>query len=307
LAFRRPTISRTRERVKQQRVDLRVVFNRLKSLFNGARRRLAEMPIGLLPRRQRAQALEILSNEMIFERDVPCGTLKFFAPTPLLQDRAATVLTKEPDMIRWIDRLGPRSVLWDIGANVGVFSLYAGVHAKCTVLCFEPSAANFYVLSRNIHLNRLNHFITAYCIALAGSTELGVLNLTSEDMGGAMSQFGKQGEMSHYWSGEGKSAIQGMVGFTVDDFIARFSPPFPTHLKMDVDGLEWSILQGATRTLGDSRLRAAMVELSLSNPGERDQAIALLQTVGLSLVSQGETQGTETGKAANHLFERRGR
>jgi hypothetical protein len=76
---------------------------------------------------------------------------------------------------------------------------------------------------------------------------------------------------------------------------------------MDVDGLEWSILQGATRTLGDSRLRAAMVELSLSNPGERDQAIALLQTVGLSLVSQGETQGTETGKAANHLFERRGR
>ena len=48
----------------------------------------------------------------------------------------------------------------------------------------------------------------------------------------------------------------------------QFQPPFPNYLKIDVDGLEWSILRGAKQTLGDSRLRSAMIELSVSNQDE---------------------------------------
>lgn len=240
---------------------------------------------------------------MIAEAALPGGPLKFFAPTPLLQDRAHNVLVKEPDMIRWMDGFGPDTVLWDIGANVGVFTLYAAGARRARVLAFEPSAANFHALARNVSLNQFNDRVSAYCLALSGTTELGALNVASTAMGSAMSHFGKAGEMSRYWTGGG-GASHGMVGITVDEFIERFHPPFPTHLKMDVDGLEWPILQGAVKTMRDPRLRAAMVELSLTQPAERDQAISLLAGVGLKFVAHGEAQSGGDEQAANHLFVR---
>src|SRR5262245_32711780 len=149
------------------------MLRRLKSAARGATRRLAVAPLNIVGGRIRAEAIETLSRRMIFETPIPGGSLKFFAPSPLLRDRAANVLTKEPDMIRWIDGIGKDAVLWDIGANVGVFSLYAAVRVNCKVLSFEPSAANFFVLARNIQLNRLDDRITAYCVALSGATEIG--------------------------------------------------------------------------------------------------------------------------------------
>lgn len=280
------------------------MFNRLKSLARGATRRLASAPLGLLTPRLRAEALEICSNRMIANTVIPGGALKFFAPSPLLQDRAMNLLLKEPDMIRWIDDFEKDAVFWDIGANVGVFSIYAAVRRSATVLSFEPSAANYLALSRNIQLNGLNDKVTGYCIALSSATELGVLNLACPSMGTAMSQFGKRGEMSRYWEGGGEGTAHGMMGFAIDDFIARFKPPFPAYLKMDVDGLEWPILKGATKTLLDPRLRAAMVELSLTNRGEREQATNLLENAGFKYVSHGDSQGTTKEQAANYLFER---
>jgi FkbM family methyltransferase len=230
--------------------------------------------------------------------------LHFWTPTALLLDRAKALLTKEPEMIPWLDGLTQNSVLWDIGANVGVFSLYAAKVRKCTVLAFEPSAANFHALTRNIELNDASTRVTSYCVALAGRSGTGQLNLWSPLMGSAVSHFGERGDKSRYWQGHDGAASHGMVGFTVDDFLEQFGPPFPTHLKLDVDGLEWPILQGATRTLRDPRLRSAMVEITLTHDEERTDAIRLLEGAGLKLVAQGIVQGTGGEQAANHLFER---
>ena len=270
----------------------------------GLVKRLAMWPLSVVSENLRAEALELMSSTSTAEAQVPGASLTFFAPTPLLRQRAETLLTKEPDMIAWLQQLPPDAVLWDIGANVGVFSLYAAATRKCSVLSFEPSAANFYVLTRNIQLNHLEARISAYCVALSGETKLGVLNLDSAALGGSMTQFGQAGEISRYSTG-GHALSHGMLGITIDEFVKRFAPPFPTHVKMDVDGLELPILQGAASTLRDSRITSAMVELSLSNPAERDRAIAILAAAGLHLVSQGESQGNAGESAANHLFVRR--
>jgi FkbM family methyltransferase len=172
------------------------------------------------------------------------------------------------------------------------------------VLAFEPSAANFYVLTRNIQLSQVADRVTAYCVALSGETALGVLNLASAELGAALTQFGKAGEMSRYSERESRGALHGMLGFTVDEFIGRFAPPFPTHIKMDVDGLEWAILQGATAVLNDDRLRSIMVELSLTDRDERASAIGLLERAGFELVGQGAAQGAGREQAANHRFDR---
>jgi hypothetical protein len=123
-------------------------------------------------------------------------------------------------------------------------------------------------------------------------------------MGASISQFGQPGEMSRYWGGQEGAAAHGMIGFTIDSFIAQFDPPFPNYLKLDVDGLELPILEGARVTLRDARLRSVLVELSISRESERRNAQLLLEEAGFRFVSRGATQGTQTESAANHLFQR---
>jgi FkbM family methyltransferase len=257
------------------------IFGRIVS---GVARRFGDWPLQLIGSRSRAEVLENLTERMITVAPIPGGSIRFYTPSTLLLSRAESVLTKEADMIRWIDGFPEGAVFWDIGANIGVFSLYAGLRRGVTVLSFEPSAANFHVLSRNIQINDLSERLTAYCVAFSGTTELGLLNLASPAMGSALSQFGQKGEISRYHEGANGS-VHGMIGFSIDDFIRQFRPPFPNYLKIDVDGLEWPILQGAQRTLADARLRNAMIELSISNNEEREEAIDFLAQCGLRLKS----------------------
>jgi FkbM family methyltransferase len=271
-------------------------------------RATASAPLRMLGEAQRGMALEQLSSRMVSTVDLSEGAVRFVTPTPLLLARAHSLLTKEPDTIKWIDGFQQDDIFWDVGANVGVFSLYAvrrrGVGR---VLAFEPSADNYAILCKNVEMNAFEDRIVPYCLALAGTTELGVLNSPTREKGASLHQFGAKGDVSRYSDGRMNSCAQGMVGFTIDDFIRQFSPPFPTRLKLDVDGLEWPILQGAGQTLRDARLRFVMAELPVSNQEERDCAIALLADAGFTLVQCGATQESGGESAANHFFEKQRR
>jgi FkbM family methyltransferase len=111
-------------------------------------------------------------------------------------------------------------------------------------VCLRSSRTptNCAVLCRNIEINAFEDHVAAYCIALSG-----VLNSPSREMGASVHQFGQKGQSSRCGNGRNTTSAQGVVGFSIDDFIGQFRPPFPTRLKIDVDGLEWPILQGARK------------------------------------------------------------
>ena len=140
-------------------------------------------------------------------------------------------------------------------------------------------------------------------MAFADRTQIGVLNLASERAGSALSQFGAPGEKSR-WTSQAAGLVHGMIGFRADDFIAQFEPRFPQHIKLDVDGIEIPILEGAAHTLRDPRLRSVIVELDLDQEEERRRAVGLLESAGLKLQSQGAVQATDVARGANHLFVR---
>ena len=178
------------------------------------------------------------------------------------QWRADTYATKEPDTIAWIDSfVHPGDVLYDVGANIGQYGLYAArrLQGKCRVFAFEPEALNYAKLNRNIVLNGLTGEVTAYCLAITDRTALDTFYVKSFAPGAALHTWGRpvtQGEAAF----EPKNR-QGSMGVTIDDLTERFGLPFPTHIKVDVDGIEESVVRGARRALTDRRLKTVLIEV----------------------------------------------
>jgi FkbM family methyltransferase len=252
----------------------------------------------------RVHVVESLSKDMISEIHVDGTVLRFQTSDSGSEYRAKTTLTKELDTIAWIDSFDAAEIFWDIGANIGTFSVYAGRHRGVRTLCFEPAAANYSALVRNILLNELDRKVTAFCLAFSGTTQVGVLNLESDRTGSATNQFGEFGDRSPYSRGSTKVRAQGMIAYSVDEFVRVFRTPIPSHIKIDVDGLEIDILRGAVETLRNPAVRSILIELPLKRMEETNEAISILGSIGFRLDRRGQEQGVSTNPGANHIFIR---
>jgi len=236
----------------------------------------------------------------------PFGPLIFFCPSTLTEWRTNTLLTKEPDTIAWITSFVETDVLWDIGANVGVYSLFAALKGH-NVLAFEPAPGNYYLLNKNIELNHLDEKLSAYCIAFHDTSKLDRFFMQNTELGCALNSFGEALD----WQGTpfAPSLKQAMIGFSLDGFIESFRPPFPNHLKLDVDGNEGKIIQGAKKTLSDPRLKSILVELDPSRPDYINHIISTLSHAGLSPAPSLSTSNDSLATAdsnLNHIFIRHG-
>lgn len=233
------------------------------------------------------------------------GALRFFCPGRLPMHRAETLLIKEPETIEWIDDFDENSVFWDIGANVGTYSLYAGLKKEIEVLAFEPAAPNFYVLNRNIEINQMEKQILAFSIAFNDDTRLDYFYMGNTEIGSALHSFSQAID----WQGKSFSSEfkQGMVGFTIDEFVQRFNPKFPTYIKIDVDGIESKIVEGGRKTFEDSRLKSILVELDDSQPEITRSVIANLEQAGLKLSTKAnvaENENSNFSSLCNYFFWR---
>ena len=79
-------------------------------------------------------------------------TYAFVCPNRTVSWRVTTFLTKEPETIEWIDTFSPGDVLFDIGANIGLYSIYAASR-NIRVRAFEPESQNYALINQNIFLN----------------------------------------------------------------------------------------------------------------------------------------------------------
>lgn len=225
--------------------------------------------------------LEQLSH--VHETRLPDGqVLKFFAPGYKPGIRGITILTKQPEVPLWIDSFEEGEVLWDVGANVGVYSLYAALKPGVRVLSFEPEASNYFVLTRNVFHNEMWDRIKTYCVALSDKSTLGELSMFHMAIGGSKHAFGEPAES---WVEDDAIVFQqGMVGFTIDDLVERFECPFPNHIKIDVDGIEEKIISGAETTIRDSRLKSILVEIQPHKPAAGEAMKAMIVAGGFQLV-----------------------
>lgn len=242
---------------------------------------------------------EVLQAAMAEFQTIKRGhfTYYFSIASPLLRLRAETFLTKEPETLEWIDRMNEGFVLWDIGANVGIYSVYAAVSKRANVIAFEPSIFNLEFLARNINLNNVADRVSIVPLPLSNETHLSEMRLTNLDWGGALSTFGE----TYDGNGDPIKQIFGykIVGITADSARECFSLPQPNCIKLDVDGIEALVLAGGENVL--SKAQTVLVEVNDDFESQAKICEALLKKHGFTLKEKRQSDFEKQTNRSTHM------
>lgn len=154
------------------------------------------------------------------------------------------------EMNFWRRSLAEGDLFIDVGANAGLYSLFAG-SLGARVIALEPSSDSFSALERNIALNDSD--ITGLRKAVGETPGRFALTVGRDAMNSLAATAGADFEMVDV--------------VTLDDVIGDQTV---AGMKIDIEGFEYQALRGAERALRSHRIRAIQMEwndLSLRNSG----------------------------------------
>jgi FkbM family methyltransferase len=149
----------------------------------------------------------------------------------------------EPEAMQRIRRLvNAGDCCIDVGANLGYYtiSLAKWVGPGGLVVAFEPFPGNFAILEKNVHLNQLQN-VRLEPSALSNCS--GSIQLIH----GVEDQFSATPSVGGY-AVEGDRMSVNVQGYRLDDYSAGLGRA-PNFIKIDVEGAELAVLEGARRTL----------------------------------------------------------
>ena len=232
-----------------------------------------------LPRGRFATSLGLQKIwDITYKSEINSKYLYFHIPNWLAFYRAKTLLTKEPETIAWLNKIKTNSVIYDIGANVGVYSIYAAAVRDCRVLSFEPSLLNLELLFRNIQTNNLQDKITIVPLSLSNKSQIEDFYMQEGDniWGGAHNSSGSNRSQDGTEMQKFKTSSQ--MALSLDDLVNIFNLPTPSHIKIDVDGLEDRVLQGGLKTFGNTK--SILIEIDAKNTDQNREIQGVLSNLG---------------------------
>ena len=207
--------------------------------------------------------------------------------------------SKEPETLEWIERtLSKDGVYFDIGANIGNYTVYAGkCHPGLRIFAFEPEPSSFVQLFRNIILNDLS--AVAFLTPLSDQAEPNMLYMKYSFLQGAgqahhqfgrtVDQDGEEFRPAHFF---------GIHSCTVDQLVGEGIVPLPNFIKIDVDGIEDKVVEGMRSTLASEKLRSVLCEVS-GTESEVEKLLRTFETNGFAIVRRAPSSG------GNYIFDRR--
>ncbi len=124
-------------------------------------------------------------------------------------------------------------IVVDLGAHIGVFTVFAAKQARnVKVYSYEPDPENFKLLLENLRLNRLEHKVKSFRLAISNAR--GAIPLYINDLG--MSSLSSKSK--RYLTVE---------AITLGDIFNLNSLDKIDFLKIDIEGAEWNVLKAAER------------------------------------------------------------
>lgn len=150
------------------------------------------------------------------------------------------------DMAFILHVLGRNDMFMDVGANAGAYTLLACAVAGSSGVAFEPIPETYRRLQNNIALNCLENRVR--CINCGVGKESGKLYFTND------------GDTTNHVVGKPRNnSVLEVEVVSLDEFV---TDTIPLIMKIDVEGYELPVIEGADRVLKDSRLKAVIMELN---------------------------------------------
>jgi FkbM family methyltransferase len=188
--------------------------------------------------------------------------------------RGRLFLDKEPQTIAWLrDTLRPSDVFLDIGANIGIFSIFAAKHIGPAghVYACEPHLPNAAQLLQNISANGLGDRVSVLSLAASGEDGYAPFRYKRWRSGASGSQLAVDGgpAMERTVGAELKAAM------TIDSMVEKGVIRSPDLIKIDTDGIEIPITRGMERLLRSAqRPRGLLIEIQQGEYQEQTEFLA---------------------------------
>ena len=126
--------------------------------------------------------------------------------------------------------IGPADCVVDIGAHIGLFSLYAATRTQRPIYAFEPEPANYAVLTENIGLNAAAIIPTCAAVSdRAGERELSLSHHNT-------------GWNSFYMDNATDKHTIRVATVSLEQVVDTYQLSQVDFLKMDCEGAEYDIL-----------------------------------------------------------------
>lgn len=172
----------------------------------------------------------------------------------------------EPKTIEWIESFTGQSVFYDVGSNIGGFSFIASmIHKDIKVYSFEPNFMNFYSQVKTCLKNNVQN-VFSFNLAINKDNKFDYFKYDSLRIGhaGTFGEELKKKMVCSDYSNPFKRGIHsevGILGLSLDTLVYDFGLEVPNYLKIDVDGNELLVLQGAKELLKNENLKEIFVEV----------------------------------------------
>ena len=219
------------------------------------------------------------------------------------------VYTSEETLLDWINNFNSNNkiIFWDIGANIGLYSVYAATkYENIEIISFEPSTSNLRILSRNIYINSLNNKIKIIQTPLTDREN--IFNEMSESQfieGGALNTFGEN------FDHEGKKLVSinkyNIYGTNISFFLKNEILKIPNYIKIDVDGIEHFILNGAGNFFKDSTVKSILIELNENFKNQYEDVMQFMNDNNFKLLHKKRAEkfyDKNYSKIFNYIFTR---
>lgn len=181
--------------------------------------------------------------------------------------RARTRAREYATALRLANLTGPCAVIYDIGANIGLYTIAFAANKSRIVHSFEPSELALPYLRRNVSMNRLRN---AHVHPVLLSDALGTRDFVLDHLTTAQSHVGDSSEC-----GISIDCID------LDSYVREHSLPAPDLVKIDVEGHDFSVLRGMAHVL--CAKPAVYVEGGVRTGDGRFDAILYLLQHGYSM------------------------
>lgn len=159
--------------------------------------------------------------------------------------RATSTPSLDRDTNEWIKTFTKDDVFYDVGANIGLYSIMAAKFMRATVFAAEIDLMNARMLYENVYMNNCQDNVTILPIGLDSHSHREKLFLKTMSYGDALHNLRQPNELI-----VDPDTIQVNVPvFSLDDLIRTLGLPAPTKIKIDVDGVDLDVLKGSISAL----------------------------------------------------------